>query len=66
MMNGAFFSYAGFLFFASWSVALGSLTLAAFGRDLLVSNGDLPSGSSVAPSGAANEHRNLRGGVFDE
>ena len=37
MMSDAFLSDAGWLFFAVWSVVVGAVSIAAFGRDLLPS-----------------------------
>ena len=35
MLRDSFFSDAGWLFFAIWSIAIGALSVAAFGADLL-------------------------------
>jgi hypothetical protein len=35
MMSDSFLSDAGWLFFAAWSVVIGAVSIAAFGRDLL-------------------------------
>ena len=35
MMNDSFLSDAGWLFFCAWSVVIGAVSIAAFGRDLL-------------------------------
>ena len=51
MMSDSLFAEAGWLFFALWSIAVATVTITAFGRDLLPSKS--PAGSALpANSGA--------------
>jgi hypothetical protein len=53
MSSDLFLSDAGFLFFAFWSLILGAVSLAAFGRDLLPSKVPVdPSKPSGSPQSA--------------
>ena len=49
MMNDSLFADAGWFFFVIWSIVVGTVSVAAFGRDLLPSK----TAASSASSGSA-------------
>jgi hypothetical protein len=56
MVPDSLFSDAGWLFFAIWSIVIGALSVAAFGRDLLEANTPAISPSRNTSSNTATQN----------
>jgi hypothetical protein len=56
MLRDSLFSDAGWLFFAIWSIVIGALSVAAFGRDLLEAKTSAISPSRGASSNPATQN----------
>ena len=61
MLGDSIFSDAGWLFFAIWSIVIGALSVAAFGRDLLQAKAPAisPSRSTSSNTATQNSSRKL-------
>ena len=61
MLRDSLFSDAGWLFFAIWSIVIGALSVAAFGRDLLEAKTPaiLPSRKTSSSAATQNSPRKL-------
>lgn len=61
MLRDSLFSDAGWLFFAIWSIVIGALSVAAFGRDLLEAKTPAisPSRSTSSNTVSQNSSRKL-------
>ena len=56
-ITDSFLSNAGWLFFTAWSIILGAISVAAFGRDLLPSKLDLDPGPQTLTSDSIRKSR---------
>ena len=61
MIMGSLLSYAGWFFFAAWSVVVGAINVVVFGKELLPTKGAADSPHLAHPSNAGRSHQSSAG-----